>query len=250
MQKVIYTCIVGGYDELLQPKVIYDGYDYICFTNDLKVNKIGVWEIRPIPFKHKDKTRLSRFVKLNPHIALPEYEYSVWIDSNIQIIDSYLYDRTEILIRNGTLMSMVKHPDKNCIYVDAKICVLEAAKDSFSSMNKQMKFLRHENYPQNNGLFENNLILRKHNEKIIVKISKLWWEVYMKFSKRDQMSLCYVFWKNNFIPDLLLPQDVNTHNKEHFVRYQHKESFCFRIKRKCRLINNRLSYMLSYPKYF
>ena len=33
-KNVIYTCLTGNYDGLKQPKYIYDGYDYICFSNE------------------------------------------------------------------------------------------------------------------------------------------------------------------------------------------------------------------------
>ena len=32
MEKIaIYTCIIGGYDELQQPAVVEEGFDFICF---------------------------------------------------------------------------------------------------------------------------------------------------------------------------------------------------------------------------
>ena len=58
-RKVIYTCIVDGYDELRQPLAVDPDFDYICFSNDYQQIKVGVWEIRPIPYSSKDKTRLS-----------------------------------------------------------------------------------------------------------------------------------------------------------------------------------------------
>ncbi|WP_455621465.1 glycosyltransferase domain-containing protein [Parabacteroides sp.] len=112
---VIYTCLTGGYDDLKQPECIYDGYDYICFSNDFTESRIGVWEIRRIPFETADKSRLSRFVKINPHLALPEYEYSLWMDSNLRIIGDGLKDKLDELILKDTIMAFVPHPIYNCI---------------------------------------------------------------------------------------------------------------------------------------
>ena len=88
MKKIaIYTCIVGTYDNLMQPQVVYEDCDYICFSDDFYEDKIGVWEIKPIPSAASgDKVRKSRYVKFKPHEVLENYEYSVWIDSNIQIL--------------------------------------------------------------------------------------------------------------------------------------------------------------------
>ncbi|MBR5328436.1 MAG: hypothetical protein IKV31_07870 [Paludibacteraceae bacterium] len=39
----IYTAMVGGYDEIMQPTVIDDRFDYILFSNDIKEDRVGVW---------------------------------------------------------------------------------------------------------------------------------------------------------------------------------------------------------------
>lgn len=230
---VIYTAIVGGYDFLPQPKIVSDNCDYICFTNDSNKSKIGVWEIRKIPFICRDNIRLSRFVKLNPHRVFKNYKYSLWIDSNIQILDDYIYNQIEIAKKSGVLWGAIKHPDKNCIYVDARSCAC-GGNEGFFAIYNQCKFLRSEGYPDGNGLFENNIIFRDHNSKIIVKIDEQWWSIYLKYSKRDQLCLCYVFWKFSFVPTLLFPENVNTWNKEHFNRVTHIYSFRYRIKRRLR----------------
>ena len=90
-KKVIYTCLVGNYDVLRQPLAIDESYDYVCFSNDIKEDRVGVWQIRPIPFVHEDKARLSRYVKILPHRALEDYEWSLWMDANIQITDKEFY---------------------------------------------------------------------------------------------------------------------------------------------------------------
>ena len=36
---VIYTAMVGGYDEIMQPLVVDDRFDYILFSNDIKENR-------------------------------------------------------------------------------------------------------------------------------------------------------------------------------------------------------------------
>ena len=36
MKKVIYTAIFGDYDNLVEPYYIPDGFDFICFTDNLE----------------------------------------------------------------------------------------------------------------------------------------------------------------------------------------------------------------------
>ena len=32
--KVVYTAIIGGYDNLIEPSFKPDGWDFVCFTNN------------------------------------------------------------------------------------------------------------------------------------------------------------------------------------------------------------------------
>lgn len=195
-KKAIYTSVVGKYDSLTNPKYIIPNWDYICFSNNIKKKKGSIWEIRPIPFKHSNNTILSRYPKMNPHIVLKEYEYSLWIDANIEILDDFVEQRLNELIGNEIILSLIPHPYRDCIYKEAKYCI-DRDRDSRMIIEKQVAFLKKEKYPENNGLFENGLIFRYHTDPKITSMDKEWWKIYLRFSKRDQLSLCYLIWKNN-----------------------------------------------------
>lgn len=227
---VIFTSLTGGYDNLPQYVVMDPDFDYICFTNDFQDgSKHGIWEIRKIPYETKDKTRLSRYVKLNPHKVLPEYEFSLWIDSNILIINSGIFTRIKSLVEDDTLMASIIHPKHVSLYQDAKQCIVDG-RDFAWIIDKQIKHLKANNYPYGIGLYENNVIFRKHNDNLIIKISNMWWNEFVSYSKRDQLSLCYVLWKLNFTPSLLLPSTNNTYNSVFFCRVNHKRSKIKRLK--------------------
>ena len=85
----IYTAMVGGYDEIMQPMVVDDWFDYFLFSNDIKEDRVGVWQVRPIAYTHPDNTRICRFVKTHPEELLQGYEFSIWMDANIQICTIY-----------------------------------------------------------------------------------------------------------------------------------------------------------------
>lgn len=237
--KVIYTCLVGNYDRLVQPKIIYNDFDYICFSNDISEEYVGVWKIKPIPYNHLNKTRLSRYVKLNPHKVLGEYDYSIWIDANIVIIDETLQKRVYELIEEGSIWAQIHHTFLNCIYEDIIRCV-KMAKDNMDSLRLQYSFLKNEGYPSNNGLYENGLIFRRHNDKQVIQITEAWWDQYMKISQRDQQSLCYIYWKLDFTPDLLLPKGMDTRNHSGFILQSHTVSCMGKINFKFKNYKNRI----------
>ena len=63
---VIFSAMVGGYDQILQPLEVDDRFDFVLFTNDIAESQDGVWQIRPIEYHNKDNTRICRYVKTHP----------------------------------------------------------------------------------------------------------------------------------------------------------------------------------------
>ena len=52
-----------------------------------------------------------------------------------------------------------------------------------------------EKFPDNNGLVDNSLIIRKHNEKKNIFLMEEWWKEIKNYSHRDQLSFNYAMWK-------------------------------------------------------
>lgn len=229
MKKVIYTILVGGYDKLLQPLVVDEGFDYICFSNDFNEEAIGVWSIRNIPFNDSDNTRVSRYAKLLPHRVLQDYDYSLYIDANIQITGSEFYSFVNERILEGVLIAQVPNIFRDCIYKDIEIAYRKRKVD-FRGAKRQFEHLKQEGYPKHFGLFENNVILRKHNDPIVVKISEAWWKEYFTYTHRDQFCLMYIYWKQKYKPSILFGEGKNARNVEYLKleKHPHKKTFILR----------------------
>lgn len=196
--KVIYTCISGGYNELLQHFWIADDWDYVCFTDDanlLAAGQHGIWEIRPLVYQDESPTRSNRWHKMHPHSLFPEHEESIYIDGNINILTDYLV--SEIERRDDTIL-LPEHFARNCIYDEIEVLngshrISEIDKVALAS---QKALLRSEAFPSDYGLAENNLIYRRHHDCKIITMMSEWWDIYSRYSSRDQASLAFVFWKN------------------------------------------------------
>lgn len=220
MRKVIYTSIVGGYDSLPQPIAIDGSFEYVCFSDDIGSGRGGVWQVRPIPYSNTDKTRLSRYVKLQPHRVLEEYDVSVWIDANIQIIGREFYDIVNERIASGCLIAQVPHPQRDCVYEEISKCYRDV-RIGLSDALSQRRHLLKEGFPRHFGMMENNLILRRHNDPLVKKISDAWWKEYLEYSIRDQLSLMPVYWKMGFRPELLLGEGKNARNVPYLALVRH-----------------------------
>ena len=220
MKKVIYTALVGNYDSLMQPAAVDPEFDYICFSDCIKGPKVGVWEIRPIPFTSPSHTRVARYSKLQPHVVLPEYEYSVWMDANILIKGEEFYEKVNAKISEGVKMAFVPHPSRDCVYEEIVRCYRDV-RISFRDAVKQRRHLLAMGYPEHWGLMETGMILRRHNDQDVIRISDAWWEELQNYTFRDQLSQMPACWKNGIRPELLLGEGKNARNVPYLEVVRH-----------------------------
>lgn len=219
---VIYTSVTDGYDPLMQPAVIDPEFDYVCFSNDFPQGRNGVWEIRPIPFQHPDALVLSRYAKLQPHAVFPEYECSVWMDANIRIVAPDFYALVREQMERGSLSAHVNHvhEGRDCAYDEIETC-LRYAKIGLKDALRQYAHLRKNHYPRHQGLYENNIIYRRHNDPSVRKMNDRWWAEFLQYARRDQFSLNYIYWQEGFTPALLLPPDKCARNVPYLEYVRH-----------------------------
>ena len=218
-KKVVYTCIIGRYDNLFVHTYINNDWDYICYTDDkylIDAKIYGNWIIKPLQFNELDNTRNNRWHKLHPHIILKDYDISLYIDSNIDITTSYVFECINNAINNDEKISIPKHYLRDCLYKEAEI-ICENNVDNPDIVKSQMKIYKDEKFPEHYGLAENNCIYRKHNDELIIKTMEEWWYWIENYSKRDQLSLFYSLWKNGikmekYLTDIPIRYDFNNFN--------------------------------------
>lgn len=225
-QKVVYTCISNNYDnleELKGYKYIDYNWDYVCFTDSeklIKKEKVGIWEIRPLQFTKLDNTRNNRWHKIHPHLLFPEYTESVYIDANINILTSKFFD---IVNQTSKDILLPVHANNTDLYRELK-WAKEMHFDDDAVVDKQRKLIEKSGFPPNYGMFENNLIYRKHFTPEIIDIMNEWWHFVENYSRRDQTSLAYIFWKHNRkISDYCL--DNTRRDFKNFCIFKHKKGY-------------------------
>lgn len=219
----IYTCIIGRYDKLRQPCTAPEGFDFICYVGkgEEYPERDGVWQIRELPLDLGNATLNSRWPKMHPHLLLPEYECSVWIDGNIEILDSTLYEAAARKAEEGKLYCGVPHPTRDCVYVEAKKC-RDMRYISYFGLLRIWTVLTLAGVPHHAGMLENNLIFRRHLAPEIVALDEMWWGKVLHFCRRDQLSLGLCMKRCDLVPDMFLPDGGNTRNNPGFRYLLHK----------------------------
>lgn len=221
-KSVVYTSLFGNYDNLTEPAFKDEGCDYICFTDQNELTS-KFWNV--IYVNHSDNpVSMNRKYKMFPHIYLDSYDRSLYIDANIIIKRSVseLFER----YLNSNPISFPKHFTRTCIYQEAAFCLKNG-----KIQQKEYDFivndlLRKNDFPENYGLAENNIIFRTHNNNLLNSTMQEWWECFQKYARRDQLSLMYVLWKNDVKFSFM---QESSRNDNRFFDYQlhkrYQESF-------------------------
>ena len=203
MSIVCYTCITGNYDSLKQPKIVSPGIDFICFTDSCNIKQNGIWRMLPIPndIQYLNNVKKQRIVKICPHRYLKQYDTSIWIDGNIQVIGDLNEFIKQYDLNENPLYTRI-HPRRNCIYDEAEACI-NISKDSRKKIESQVNKYRNDGYPKHIGMVETGIMLRRHNNIRCQMICNEWATELLNNSHRDQLSFNYVCWKNHYVPGIL-----------------------------------------------
>lgn len=184
MKKVVFTVLTGNYDVLQQPQAIDPSWDYVCFT-DRAEGKDGVWQIRPIPFEGIPVMR-ARWAKLHPHLLLPEYDISVFMDANLCIASADFY---AIADSCKAYFAVPDHCSRDCVWDELRYCFLKDKVSTSAAVNWH-RYLRCMDMPRHFGLAETNILLRRHNDPGVVAIDERWWELLVQ-SRGSRDQLCF-----------------------------------------------------------
>jgi O-antigen biosynthesis protein len=181
---VVYTAVAGGYDVLRAPEYLPENCDFVAFSD--RPLQVEGWDVRPLNYEHRDPSRAARFVKLHPHLYFPEYEHSIWLDANLGVrgdISQFL-DR----LTDDSYLSTFMHPLRDCIYAEGDECI-KRWKDSKVLIKQQLQRYRKARFPRAGGLWETNVLVRRHNDPSCIALMGVWWRELDTGSKRDQLSL-------------------------------------------------------------
>ena len=201
----VYTCITGGYDQLQQPEIISDEFDYFCIL-DGKEGKEGAFQLidtgNVVPECVADNTRRNRFCKIMGSHLFKNYDYSIYIDGNIRIVGEGLLKYISCMNEHGFMSH--SHAFEDCIYSEA-VRVIMNGKEEESKIKAQMARYRNEGMPRHYGMLHNAVLVRENNNPICRKLMTNWWNEVFSSSRRDQLSLTYCLWKMG-----IKPQEVGT----------------------------------------
>ena len=195
-------------------------WDYVCFTDDpelVAAKRVGIWDVRPLAFSELDLGRNNRWHKTHPHVLFPGVDESIYIDANIDILSSALFAD---VARIGGDFVLPRHFGNVCIYAEYRD-VLRLGIDDREVVERERKLVEESGMPRNYGHAENNVLYRRHGRPAVVEVDEEWWRMIRDYSKRDQLSLMWLFWRRGWRVEDVTFENTRLRPKDFFV-FGHK----------------------------
>lgn len=193
VKKVIYTVNLGQYDRFHRIKVP-EGWDFVYFVNPtptfLERSRMGRrCQFRILDSENYPPRLLSRLPKIMPHRFFPEYDYSIYMDADVILLD----DPTDLCSQLGwPKMATAFHPNRVNALDEIQECINRGRADLHQLKLQLEKYSRKSSYIAKAGLTHNSVIFRRVNDLDVIRISEAWWKQLLSYTHRDQASLAYI----------------------------------------------------------
>ena len=216
---VVYTSVFGAFETvwpaLRQPATIQR------FLISDSVSSPPGWNLIVQPLEEFGSARLAnRHQKMLFQASLSPEGFSVYIDANVRPVESLL-PLFKAFEASGADLGMYRHYARSSVHDEAQACIAREKVDDPGAVAEELGFYQSKGFPDSGGMWEGSVIFKKHASKALGPAMQEWWELYSRFTTRDQFSLPFVIWKHN-----LTVFDLDSHRpgREHyFVRLQHSQ---------------------------
>jgi hypothetical protein len=196
LRKVVYTCVVDGYDRIRAPLFAEPSVDYIVFSDNPDELAAAPWQLRPIIRRERNPRMTARWHKLHPHLLFPDHELSLYVDSNI-VLRAPVTPLAERMLAE-TPIALFRHPERDCPYAEADV-VMRHRLDDGVIVEMQMAYYRAKSYRAKAGLHYSGVLLRRHNDLRLIAFHDDWWRQLKVFSHRDQLSLDFMLQRHGIV---------------------------------------------------
>ena len=220
----VYSCIVGNYDDVIEPVYKEDSIDYFMFT-DQDLPESSAWtkiNIREFDdYQNLNASQLNRKIKILQTERLLQYDYTIYVDGNIEIVSGV----SPMITQMGRCgLGVHFHRGRDCIY-DEAVAVKHLKRIDGKDMFDQLDGYRQEGFPRHFGLYENSILIRNNRDSETMELMRAWWEEFCAHPTRDQLSFPYIIWKMGYNKEKICILGNNVERNPRFNRfYNHKNS--------------------------
>jgi hypothetical protein len=184
----VYTSLIGRYEALNeQPMAASSRFRFICLTDDPELAS-ATWECRLVrPVFALDPIRSQRAFKMLPHVHLPEFGASLYIDNSIVLTSPP--EEIWKLLPQGAGLAMPRHSFRATVF-DEFMEVVQLGLDDPGRIFEQ---LNHYALTCPEVLEQppwwSAILLREHGDQRVRQAMEFWFAHTLRYARRDQLSI-------------------------------------------------------------
>lgn len=164
----------------------------------------------PYPLPNLNDRLKSKYVKIQTHRFLPDYDLYIWIDGRVEILSKDFVK--EMLCRLGIKdedysecndIAIFKHQERSTVYQEMEFILSKIKKGNkylvsrYANQNLQeeLDFYKKEGLPEDFQLFGCGVFARWNSPHVNAMFDE-WWLRSIEFSYFDQAMFSYAAWKH------------------------------------------------------
>jgi hypothetical protein len=209
LTKCFYTAVFGTPGQRLDTLGVMKpppGWDVFCFTNQPDLQANG-WTIIQLPMQQTTPVLQAKYVKWNSHKLLEDYDVAIWLDAYLAPNLSSTNLLQQWIPQAYTAKAAVihrKHDARNCVWDECK-AVVDAKRDTPEHVEALKRRLTAAQMPKQFGLFDTNMMIKFHKQKVCQEISEAIWSSLQVDTHRDQLVVTPTYYTKGFKAFATLP---------------------------------------------
>lgn len=201
---LLLTASFGGIDDIasFDPDYREEGVDYFFMMEPPNFQVMTGWEIVIVDHVHTELSprMKAKYFKMQAHIAFPNYDAYLWIDSSYRIVQKghVQWFMDQIRASNYSI-AFRRHPQRNTVKDELQFC-LSHMNDPYlktrygnERIEEQVQHYIEQGFPDDVGLYAGGMFayLNTHQTR---HFFDRWWLENLKWTVQDQLSLPFIIW--------------------------------------------------------
>lgn len=215
----VFSCISGEYETPIPLITHREGVDCYLFS-DKKLKKAPEgYETIISNYINPEPVRTARFVKTHPHIWFKDYDYAVWIDSNVHFYAD-IFEYCERLIHAEADCGFIPHPVRHN-FAEEYAELLRLGIISGDLAESQIDRYCEDDKLLKSRLVETNFFICRPQSPAVSKFMQIWWAEINRFTHRDQLSVNYALETSGVKWTEILEEGRSARDHSDFLLFSH-----------------------------
>lgn len=171
----------------------------------------------PFPLPNLDNRLKSKYIKIQTHKFLKDYDTMIWIDGRVKVISKTFVESFVSGLQDHDMV-MFRHPERDDICDEMNYIIDNMKKGNHyllsrygnQQMEKEFEFYNSNNIPKTAPLYACTVFARKVDSRMNEFFDK-WWEKCIQYSNFDQTMFAFLAYTNSIKVQALDMKDWTKH---------------------------------------